>query len=310
MQLTAHDAQTPAYVIWNTALCVIVLVAGAIIFLVYHFWNRPRVLSLRTRPSTGWASILLLLWWLSLAYAYFSHQRLADGKVVHAASALLGMNLGDLCLLGAAIAYCSGDEEFRGRRFAPLPVTLALLILYYLLFGILWHGDTLSFLGSIWLFSPSVVIANVAVFAIGWAFLVRWGVTALPFLLIAVMYAVAQYPAYLHAFALKSHSLLTGSHESLASSGQVFYYLAIGKLFFVLFPAIFLFGPRDGEPPSTARAKSWPSFEVVPLPPAARKLVIAIVSTVAGAFLVALIHAAFLEPAGAFWAWLKSLFGL
>jgi len=139
----------------------------------------------------------------------------------------------------------------------PLIAFLALLF-YYFCFLLGWSdkpSPTLSF----WLFSPSAVIANIAIFAFGWAFLVRWGLTALPFFLITTIYGIIQYPAYFYAFVARPHQI-----ESLEDLRNVFYGLFLCKILLAVFPMAFLLSP-DGNRPDVTEPRYWPSFGAVHL---------------------------------------------
>lgn len=196
------------------------------------------------------------------------------------------LDIGDLFLLGFAICYCSGDADFSWKRLALLPITFMFLILYY---AIMYSSLNTSLLFSIWLFSPSVVLANVALLMFGWSFLVRWGLKGLPLFFVTAAYAWAQLPAYIAVFVVLppayKNILLPHFGEGI---NTVFPYLALGKMILAIYPLTLFLSP-DGSRPDTSQPKYWPSRESFKLHPNIRRILLWFLTTIVSLSLGALI---------------------
>lgn len=266
----------------NVGLAFVALLSGLVLLLTAYLFKRPVVLDFQAERSTSIAYFFWLGWWASFIWTYYT---LHDASFSLGArpSVLLSMNTGDLCLLAAAIAYCSGDRAFGWRRLTPLPIALGMLLAYHLLF--MTGAQRPTPLTSLWLLSPSAVLANVAVFMLGWAFLARWGSTALPLFFVTTLYAMVQYPAYLEAFVAAPFGI-----DSLKSGKLVFYGLASGKLFILCLATTHFLSPSPNRPDMTG-PKLWPSIQAVPLHPKGVRFLLWFVTTIGAGIVGAIITA-------------------
>ena len=117
--------------------------------------------------------------------------------------------------------------------------------------------------------SPSMVLASVSLFAFGWSFVVRWGLTGVPFLLLTAVYCVLQVPAYIQAFLLGAQP---GAKQ--VDLSFVFVILAFLKLAVGVYSFAFFFSVSD-QAPEMHSQKYWPLRNyVAPLDPVARRILL------------------------------------
>lgn len=154
-----------------------------------------------SRPGltgAGWAFTLWCGWWLSLVLIYVFLSRSASLFVL-----LLASDLGNLMVLGAAIAY-SRAEAFRIVDLLPLFLFILVVPVVEIAVATLYQGPA----GRIVATAPSAVVATAAMVAMGWAVLVRCGWRASPFFLTMCIYAVLQVPAFIYLFDFNTHLLV------------------------------------------------------------------------------------------------------
>lgn len=234
----------------NSAIVLAVIVTCLVILLLHWFTGRIGFLNIQTNPCTTWGFGFWAGSWLTilLIYRFLS----AASTAAHPYMLIL-LDLGDLCLLACAIAYVSGNGYFKLRRLAPLPVMAGLFALFYLFVPAYFvpEGGATAALLSV---SPSVVLAIVSALALGWAFFARWGLTAVPFLLVVLVYAIAQMPAYIYVFVARPHQI-----EDLMALEKILYWLGIGKVVLALYPLAFFFSTATlGQ--SLRNQAYWPSW--------------------------------------------------
>ncbi|HKV41810.1 MAG TPA: hypothetical protein VJX67_21580 [Blastocatellia bacterium] len=133
---------------------------------------------------------------------------------------------------------------------SSLSVALVALAVYYVFLSSLTR--TSPVIVSIWRLSPSAVLSNLAMVMFGWAMFVRWGLKALPLLLGALAYALAQIPAYILLFLLIPQGWVQPESAAL-----LFHFLALGKIFIGSYSLILFLSP-SGNSPDTAKPKYWP----------------------------------------------------
>lgn len=273
----------------NILICAFALISGVIIFFTAYLIDYPDNLDFNKTPSTSYGFLFWLMWWISLLIAYFL---LPEPLTSLHPITLSILDFGDLCLLGFVICYCSGDADFSWKRLSLLLITLMILILYYtIMYGALRGGYLQANpLFAVWLFSPSAVLANVALLMLGWAFLVRWGLKALPLFFVTSAYAWAQLPAYIAAFVV-----LPSEYKGQFASVQgfniiqtVFPYLALGKIVLAFYPLTLFLSP-EGSRPDTKKAKYWPSKEQFNLHPNIRRILLWVLTTLVSLSLGAII---------------------
>jgi len=238
-------------------ILVATLVAVFLTFLYFSaiLFRTPDILSFVERPATAVACLLWGIWWLTLipAYLLLQYQELAWHGCV-----LSLLDLGSLTCIGTALIYCRG-EHFRLTR-------LLMMLPLFVLFAA-WDLGGCGFLRTpplrVLLIAPSVVLANVSFLFLGWAFLVRWGWPGIPFLLVAVIYAMGQIPAYFQVFVVEPfHREL---HPVFGSLDYVFLCLAVGKVLYAVGFLTFFCSPAPFRPDLT-KARYWPEDPIYPHP--------------------------------------------
>jgi hypothetical protein len=259
-------------------------------FLTAYVFKFPSFLNFKKYPSMAWGFVLWVAWWITFIIVY-SNGMLPAATVSNHPFILAVLDVGDLTLLGFAICYCSGDVQFSWKRLAPLPIVFLFFIAYYFTLSKIFKSPPNATF-TIWLFAPSAVLANVSILSLGWAFLVRWGMKAIPLFIVAAIYALAQLPAYLAAF-LTMPKEYKEYANLLVGSEKIFAILAIGKLILAAYPLILFLSP-EGYRPDMAQPKYWPSTEPIPLHPYISRSLIWGLSILVAAFLGALGNALFI----------------
>src|SRR5262249_30627892 len=114
--------------------------------------------------------------------------------VFHSAEMLVG-NLASMSALVAALAYGRG-KDFDLRAALIWMAIFALVVLIWVIpFEMFGHTTTLFW--TVIEGAPGILIANVALIALGWAFFARWGGTTWIYLALTTVYAILQFPANL-----------------------------------------------------------------------------------------------------------------
>jgi len=249
----------------NTATVLVSLVGGLVLWIMARFRviEADHLVDYRKEKASSFAYLFWLTWWASMFAAYRFVPTLA---VDNQAYVLFILDIGDVMLLGFALCYCMGNETFRWSRLSPLPLILLGLVLYYLFVkGYVWgDGSKPQPLMSLWLAAPSAVLANIALVAFGWSMFVRWGATAFPLLIIAVLYALAQVPAYVAAFVVAPFRDDKNQFQglTLTSLMNVFRYLALAKFLISCYCFLLFANPRAHRPEMCA-ASYWPPEKLV-----------------------------------------------
>lgn len=268
---------------FNRLIPAIVLISGVVVFFTAYLIKYPDFIDFKKKPSTSYGFLLWLIWWATLLTVYF----MLPGAGIRQHPIILGiLDVGDLALLGFVICYCSGDKDFSWKRLSLLPLSLTILILFY---AMMYTSVTPSPLFSLWLVSPSAVLANVAIIMFGWAFLVRWELKALPLFCFTTIYALTQLPAYTAAFVVMPEQYYAQfcSVESFKKINAVFPYLALGKVILAFYPFVLFLSP-DGFHPDFSQPKYWPSNEKIPLHPNIRRALLWVLTTIVSLFIGAI----------------------
>jgi len=200
-------------------------------------------------PNTTWALGLWCAWWLTLFLIYLELNNLPY-KVI-----LMFSDFGNLCALGAAIAYCKG-KDFKLAVISPL---LGVFVIVFLWDLAMTSSPSVSkyYQGRIVTIAPSLLISGISSLALGWAVVVRCGWTAWPFLLCAASYSVAQLPAYFHVFVLHGEKVAMGG-QSLNKLVWSLLFLALGKIIYAWIFLGYFFSPQHERKDLEAR-EYWPN---------------------------------------------------
>jgi len=281
----------------NSIIPVVAVCVGSLLYCVYVIFHKPAFLSITAHKATAWGFTFWLMWWPTLIISYYLIPEYSTDQFPFV---LWVLNVGDLCLLAFVIIYTGGDDNFRWRRLAPLVIALLVFSLHYCLhFMLVIRGGHASPFWSLVLISPSAVLANVAMFAMGWAFLVRWGLGGLLFFIISALYSIVQVPAYVNAFFIKPHFSLVFDHLH-SELNSVFYILAGVKVFLLAFPLSYFFSTREGNPVMKEQ-RYWPALDAIEgeappeINPRIKSALLWMLPTVGAAILTAIIAALF-EP--------------
>jgi len=182
--------------ITNGAVCALVLLAGLIFFLC-RASNTDFPGFFRYRAGR-WAFICWLAWWVPLMITY-----LIETPPI---ATLLINDVGDLLLVLSGLVYIAGNRfDPRQRVVVFLVAALALVMAGQgVLFWMGHYAETPTSI-AVLAIAPSVALSNIAILLFGWAMYARWGLTALPLLLVAAFYSMAQGPAHLDYFVVRPH---------------------------------------------------------------------------------------------------------
>lgn len=173
--------------------------------------------------NTTWALRLWFVWWLTLFFIYLGINRLPYSVV------LVLSDFGNLCALGAAIAYCK-DKNFKLAVISRLLWVFVVVFMWDLIMTI-FPSVSQFYQGRIVTIAPSLLISGVSSLALGWAIVIRCGWPAWLFLLFAASYSVAQLPAYFLVFVLRAPGVSLGG-QSLDKLDLSLLFLAIGKIIY------------------------------------------------------------------------------
>lgn len=270
----------------NQIVTILVLGCGVFMFFLHQITGRIDILDYKEHRSSALGFLLWLMWWASFLVVYFilpNHTKEVTPLI------LTILDIGDLSLLGFVICYCNGEEGFSWKRLGILPITLLFLILFYSITYPFFQRDPVRL--SLWVLSPSVVLANVAIIMFGWSFFVRWEMIGLPLFLVSCVYALAQLPAYMAAFLFIPTSDADPTPVIAAQKflkiGDVFSFLAVGKFLLAAYPVILFLSPKNNRPNLTI-AKYWPNNERITIHPNIRRALLWGVTTISAGMLGAL----------------------
>ncbi len=255
-----------------------------------NYWQ----LDFNEHPNTAWAFHLWLVWWGTLFFIY-----LWLGRLPSTVDLVLS-DFGNLCALGAAIAFCKG-KDFRLNILLPLLFVFAGVFIWDIALTSLPSVSEYP-QGRIVIIAPSILISGISSLALGWAVVIRCGWTAWLFLLFTASYSVAQLPAYFYIFVIQGQDDLERLFHKLVWSLLI---LAIGKIIYAwAFIGYFL---SNYQQPENLRVKEyWPDDNrQVHMHPKLAKWFGWAISIMVVAFLTTL--AAALVPG--FLEWIRKLFG-
>ena len=142
----------------------------------------------RTSPGTALAVVFMGLSWVLLLLIY-------GKKDLSFSWALVATDAGSGALLGAACLLMRGNKHFTGFDATVLIPFLALFAWDYFL-GRYVSGPGQTLLSVICL-APSLLLSQIAMVLLGWAFVARWGIYGLIFGLLCVLHALLQVPTYI-----------------------------------------------------------------------------------------------------------------
>lgn len=273
MENPMHPPMQP-WEVMNLTIATIVL--GLTIGLIVRAWfaqdeanhiidrssSSPRLL------GAGWAFTLWSGWWLSLVLIYLFLDRPVNLWLLLAAS-----DLGNLMVLGAAVAYCRADA-FRIIDLIPLFLLIFLDPTFETATALLLPGAA----GRVIAIAPSAIFSTVAMISIGWAVLVRCGWKSAPFFCMMCVYAVLQLPAFIYSFAFnqdlwpplydptdpKYKDFIKIVPEIFGNLHYVFYVLAFMKIIIAIsFIGYFVSPSHDSQ--ALTKQLGWPAPGSIPM---------------------------------------------
>jgi hypothetical protein len=288
----------------NAGIAFTVFLFGIVLFLIAWLFKWPTFLRFERQQASTTSFVLWIMWWFSMfvAYTFISNKDpIPYGRM------LLILDWGDLCLVGSVLAYAAGNETIRDK--APCMRRLVFLIIIglgyfaYYSFHVWRFANNQTLLSDILFISPSLVLANVAIVAFGWIFVARWGLVAIPLLLLTVVYSALQLPAYTFVFLFKPHFLdpgilsipeetinvlrFMGMEDTVNNLGNVnimlqkfinvFYALSFLKIILIAYP-LFLWMSTTESDPKMEEEMFWP--DITYFPPVNMKILGAITAAV------------------------------
>lgn len=214
-------------------------------------------------------------------------------------------DFGNLCTVGAAIAYCCG-KEFSRKQLLPLSCILVLLILWDIaLPSFVEKPDSPSAQGRILVIAPSAALSSLSIIALGWSIVIRCGWAAWPFLLLTAFYALGQLPAYFDvtvfpaaketignlyrvaADSLKVEAAKQALDAQFGGLSIFFWYLGIGKVLYAIAFFGYFFSPEHALD-DLKRPKYWPNEKIVKMHPKITSMFRWVIATLIASFLGAL----------------------
>jgi hypothetical protein len=225
-----------------------------VVFVVFSLWAVRRLWKLEAfnHPQEVSALLLWTIWWICLIVVYILVQRFKqDGATL--GFVLLFLDIGSVSGLAFVIAYYKG-HQFKWGQLEPILILLFFLAAWDILSAAFLPGAAYRML----VIAPSAIMANVFIVGIGWIFLVRWGLTALPFFVLTILYAVLQLPAYFELFVVIPFNI----QGSFAGPWQVFFLLAVGKLMYACSFFAMFFSPFPNRPDMTSAQYEPPATRI------------------------------------------------
>ncbi|BCA56938.1 hypothetical protein W02_40780 [Nitrospira sp. KM1] len=241
-----------------TAITVLVAVLAVLAYRSTHYDAGPHQ-RFRMRALMLWGG-----WWLSLAVLYLMF---CTAEIRWHGIALAVIDSGSISMLCFATAYTKGTV-FHWRQTHTIAFGGLLLIVWDILTGEFYQNPTQRLIAI----APSAVLTTSWVISVGWAFYVRWGATAFPFLLLTIAYVTLQMPAYFYTFVVAPFS---STMPALASEFEnlkfIYWWLFIGKIGYALMFFILFFSPRPFCPdmeveqlaPPITPVQIYPKLKVV-----------------------------------------------
>lgn len=181
----------------NLAMCYSIFLVMAGFYLHLYFFGTPEIIDIKKHPSTGVSFLLWACVWLNTALVY----HFLSGKIFsisgHYGIILIFLNIGNMAILGSAIAYARGARLNLKKDFTWL---IGLLV-FLMLWNLVSQRFAVGFLGMTITIAPSVILSAISLMFFGWVFFVRWGgfIGSMYFLCVA-LYAMLQLPAYISTF--------------------------------------------------------------------------------------------------------------
>jgi hypothetical protein len=202
----------------------------------------------RTRALALWGG-----WWFSLTLCYLMF---CEAELKWHGVELAVIDAGSISMLCFATAYTRG-VTFQWRHTMTIVFGGVILILWDVLTGQFYRTPVQRVIAI----APSAVLTTSWVISVGWAFYVRWGATAFPFLALTIAYVVLQAPAYFYTFVVQPFEPqfpdLMAQFKDLQ---YIYWWLFVGKIgyagmFFLLFLSPHPFAPdmavEQQAPPHT-----------------------------------------------------------
>jgi hypothetical protein len=260
------------YIQMNAVVITLILAAMVTLFLAAQADWGPAVLKIKS----GYPSLQITFWFFFAVFflflveyllAYINEKGITEfwHPVLHIANTTAG-NLASLCMLIAATAYNRGTTFRLGHAFIYMAGFTFLAVVWASAFEYLGHENAFAIAMET---APVVLLASVSGTALGWVFFARWQGTALPFLLVCILYSVFQFPAYVRGEFAFLEACLDPTHclgPSIKNSNLDLAYavLAGGKILLVFGFLLLLCGSNQ-EGLDINIPKSWPT-KTVPAP--------------------------------------------
>jgi hypothetical protein len=170
---------------YNFWILFVAVVVTLILFLAAKHLD---AFSFKKNPGTALAIVFMLLSWVMMLLVY-------GKKDLSFSWALVVTDAGSAALFCAGCLLVRGNKHFSGFDATVLIPFIALCAWDYFL------GDYVSGPGktllSVICLSPSLLLSQIAMVLLGWAFLVRWGWYGLIFGLLCLLHAMLQLPTYI-----------------------------------------------------------------------------------------------------------------
>jgi hypothetical protein len=207
--------------------------------------------SFKKNPGTALATVFMLLSWVMMLLVY-------GKKDLSFSWALVATDAGSAALFCAGYLLLRGNKHFSGFDTTVLIPFFALCAWDYFL-GEYVSGPGKTLLSVICL-SPSLLLSQIAMVLLGWAFVVRWGWYGLIFGILCLLHAVLQLPTYI-ALNLSGDFQLTPPDKEqfrqvMDALGLLKAPLAYGFLAFLASPARPNFDELSVLPPAESVAPS------------------------------------------------------
>ena len=171
-------------------------------------------------------------------------------RVIHVLGGI-SSNVANISLLIAATAYSRGSNFDLKSALRWLVIFIVGAIFWATFWEILRHEEN-ALLTSV-MMAPDVVVSNIALVFLGWAFFARWSGLGAFYLGLVLVYALLQFPARivldLNKFVLPEH---------VGNLKPTFYLLAAGKIFLAWGFLVMLRKSTPDNITTIDKPKNWP----------------------------------------------------
>jgi hypothetical protein len=257
-------------VVYSLNLWVSIVVVIVVLLVLGHYAHQSHITALnrfKARVLILWSG-----WWVSLIGLYLLFNAALPSEPTGETDlklhglALAVIDTGSASMLCLAIAYSKG-LTFSWKHVHRILYASAILIVWDIVTG-QYYESPLQRLVAI---APSSVLTNSWIISVGWAFYVRWGSTAFPFLLLTIAYAALQLPAYLYAFVVEPFGATMPALElQFANLVYIYWWLFIGKVAYAAMFLLLFFSPEPYSPDLTVEqlvpprrpVKLYPRYKV------------------------------------------------